>query len=86
MENATKSTENPTKMPEGTEKKPKGHHQRAQRATRVPLGCKIDDKRTPKGAQRAPKGDQNGPKMAPKSADTARCPGVLKSHEAFLNA
>ena len=68
MENVTKSTEKPTKIPEGTEKKPKGHHQRAQRATRVPLGCKIDDKRTPKGAQRAPKGDQNGPKMAQKSA------------------
>ena len=70
MENATKSTGNPTKLPEGTEKKPKGHHQRAQRATRVPLGCKIDDKRSPKGAQRAPKGDQNAPKKAPKSADT----------------
>ena len=52
-------------MPEGTEKKPKGHHQRAQRATRVPPRCKSDDKRSPKGAQRAPKGDQNGPKMYP---------------------
>ena len=73
MENATKSTENPTKIPEGTEKKPKGHHQRAQRATRVPLGCKIDDKRSPKGAQRAPKGDQNAPKMVPKCIPRPCC-------------
>ena len=73
-------------MPEGTEKKPKGHHQRAQRATRVPPRCKSDDKRTPKGAQRAPKGDQNVPKIVPKSADTV-CTvlrGVLKLQKASL--
>ena len=69
MENATKSTENPTKIPDGTEKKPKGHHQRAQRATRVPPRCKIYDKRSPTGAQRVtkmlPKRLQNRPKMHP---------------------
>ena len=80
MENATKSTENPTKIPEGTEKKPKGHHQRAQRATRVPLGCKIDDKRSPKGAQRAPKGDQNAPKIVPKWSQNASRGPAAKNH------
>ena len=75
MENATKSKENATKMPKGTEKKPKGHHQRAQRATRVPPRCKSDDKRNPKG----PKGRQRVTKMVPKWSQNG-----LKMHPAVL--
>ena len=71
MENAIKSKENPTEMPEGTEKKPKGHHQSAQRATRVPPRCKIDDNWSPKAAQRVAKGDQDAPKMVPKWTQNA---------------